>query len=538
MTLILHQIAKDLRAVRWPLALWLVVLIADGLVLGLKLDRFIIDADFASRFWAAFPAVGYAEMAFGWIIAARIIQADPLDTTTAFWLTRPVSAGTLLVSKLLLIGALFLILPNAANTGVAAANGVAGLTLLHFAGERLILDAALLLPVTVAAAVSRSLPQFALTVAVAGLMSVVAAVAFMLPFSWLMAPGSYREGLAVFSGRLVAVGAELAVSLGLLVHQYLTRRSTRTMLAGAAAIALFFGIWNLWPWPLWAAARFQPAAVDAGVFDPATLRLEFDTASLRRTDTPRGEIEVRGTYQAQGIPAGLVAHILTGRGEMRFATAPAIAVPGGNVSVHYLGSEPRGGLVGDVLSAFEHALGARIVNAPQQRGTANAWLLRAAEATFQQFQGVPAEYSATLTLLASRAEPGPALPLRAGASESLRSVQVTIVSVDRGSIHVRETRPSLFFPWGEPQIRLALRNRGRGEAILLAKRLGPRPGIGLMSIGLLQTRSEIGLETGDGAETLPDPQWMADAELVMLALVPVGTFEKKVTMSGFELPTR
>jgi len=35
MTLIFHQIAKDVRAVRWPLALWLAVLLIDGLFRGL-----------------------------------------------------------------------------------------------------------------------------------------------------------------------------------------------------------------------------------------------------------------------------------------------------------------------------------------------------------------------------------------------------------------------------------------------------------------------------------------------------------------------
>ena len=43
-----------------------------------------------------------------------------------------------------------------------------------------------------------------------------------------------------------------------------------------------------------------------------------------------------------------------------------------------------------------------------------------------------------------------------------------------------------------------------------------------------------------GQKSLPQfiDQWMAGAELVMLALRPVGTFQKTVTISGFELPQK
>jgi hypothetical protein len=345
-----------------------------------------------------------------------------------------------------------------------------------------------------------------------------------------------RDGLVVVSGRLVAIGATIVGSLLLLAHQYATRHTRRTMAIGAAALVAIVGIDSFWQWSIWEPTHFQPVAVDASVFDAAPVRLEFDLKSLRRADPSRGEIGVRGTFQAHGIPAGWVAQIQRGRGELRFATAPGIAVPGGNVWMPYRGSDAPGALAGDLVSAFEHALGATIVNAPQSRGNADAWLLRAAERTFGHFMGVPAEYSATMTILARRVEAGAPLPLRAGVSATLGSVQVTIVAVDRTAIRVRETRPDLFFPWGEPEIRLALRNRRRGEAILLVRHIWSGGGRWPLRTGPLVIRSEVGPVRADGIETPLDPQWMADAELVMLALRPVGTFQKTVTISGFELP--
>jgi len=536
MNLILHQIVKDLRAQRWPLALWLAVLLIDGLFRGLQIDRFIVGAEAANRLYVVVMVVGYAELVLGWLIAVKIIQADPLDTTTAFWLTRPLSRPALLVSKLLVIGPLFLLLPCAASTSVAATHGVRGITLLHFAVQRVTIDTALLLPVTAMAAVTRDFPRFAFGVAVAALLYVTAQGTALMPFSWVVEFRAQQPGLVMASGRLVALGASIVGSLLLLVHQYATRRTMRTILAGAAMVVVIVGIINFWPWSFWSRTRSQPPAVDPLVFDAAPVKLEFDTASLRRGDGSQGQVEAQCAYRAEGLPVGWVAHVAEGGGELRFATAPSVAVPIGEVSAPYFGSDLSRSLAGDVVGAFEHALGARIVNAPTEDGNADVRLLRLAEATFQRFQGVRAEYSATLTLLARRVEAGPAIPLRAGASGVLGNVQVTVVSVDRWNIQVRETKPALFLPWGEPEIRLALRNRRRNEAILLARHNGTVSVFGVVTSDLLVTRSETGVVNADGIKAFADAQWMADAELVMFAIQPVGTFQKTVRISGLVLP--
>ena len=329
--LVLHQATTDLRAVRWPLALWLVVLLADGLVLGLKLDRFIVDRDSADRIYLVFGAVGNVEMAFGWLIAARIIHADPIETTTAFWLTRPLSAGMLLVSKLLLTGALFLILPNAVAAGVAAAMA------------------------SPARPCCTSRPS-------------------AWPWTprcccpswpWLRSPEpaplrAHRGGGRIAerrrSGRVPAAilladepdGAAHGSRDRLRLRRGSRDRDCRQPVPAGTPVPdppyeandgrrrgshrSLLGIWNLWPWSFWTPTRFQPAAIAPGVFDAARVRLAFDSASLRRTDPSRGEIGVRGAFQVHGIPVGWVAHIQSGRSELRFATAPAVVVPGGPVS--------------------------------------------------------------------------------------------------------------------------------------------------------------------------------------------------------------
>jgi hypothetical protein len=536
MNLIVHQIAKDLRAVRWPLALWLAVLLGDGLVLALQLDRFIVGSEAANRFSVLLKTVGYVELVFGWLIAVRIIHADPLDTTTAFWLTRPLSPGALLIGKLTSICVIFLLLPTAVATAVAAANGVAGVTLLHFAAEGLTVEVALLLPIAVMAAITRDLPRFALGLVVAAVVYAVVHFTAMLPFSWVVRLSSQRAGLVVVSGWLAAIGASVVGSLWLLVHQYVTRQTTRTMAIGAVAVIAVVGVGDFWPWSFWSPTYFQPGGVNPRVFDAAPVALEFDPASLRSGDASQGEVEVRGSYRAEGLPVGWVAHIRQGRGTLRFATAPDVAVPTGEVFTPYLGSDVRRSHVGDVVRAFEHALGTRIIDAGPDDGRADARLLRLAGSTYQRFLGVPAEFAGTVTMLARRAEAGPAIPLRAGASGTLDSVRITVVSVDGSAIEVRDSRPSLFFPWGEPEIHLALRNRRRGEAVLLSRHVSSLTRFGFSTAGLVVTRATTEAVNADAGRTLADARWMADAELVMLSLEPVGTFEKRVRIDGFVLP--
>src|SRR5512133_1709032 len=98
MPLILHQALKDLRALRGPIALWLAVLLTDAAAQALPIDRFVTDATQLDRLMNVVPAAGMGLLAFGWLIAAMVVQADSLDSPSAFWLTRPLSSRALLGS--------------------------------------------------------------------------------------------------------------------------------------------------------------------------------------------------------------------------------------------------------------------------------------------------------------------------------------------------------------------------------------------------------------------------------------------------------
>jgi hypothetical protein len=111
MNLTWHIVKKDLRALKWPLALWIFVIIAKlgiGVVLlnadGTEGVEWFNKMDALAKILGIFEFVSF-------VLTAALVQQDLLVGTTAFWMTRPISGGRLLRAKLLSIGLVFGLLP-------------------------------------------------------------------------------------------------------------------------------------------------------------------------------------------------------------------------------------------------------------------------------------------------------------------------------------------------------------------------------------------------------------------------------------------
>ena len=111
MNFVWHIVKKDLRALRWPLVVW-VALIAAKLAMGVLLltsdttgDQELFDTlSGISKVLAGLEFLGV-------VLVAALIQEDMLVGTTAFWITRPISGARLLTAKLLGLGIIFVVLP-------------------------------------------------------------------------------------------------------------------------------------------------------------------------------------------------------------------------------------------------------------------------------------------------------------------------------------------------------------------------------------------------------------------------------------------
>ncbi len=166
MKLILHHALKDLRAQRWLLAAWAAALLTLAAVDAIRPD--LLLAEPGRRRTVDDPAgwvllsVASLRVLLSWLIAVRIVHADPLDSTEAFWLTRPLSLRTLLAAKAGAIGGLFVGVPAAVVAVVLAANGVSAAAIPGLVLRWLLIDLVLLLPIVLVATLTRDLARVVL----------------------------------------------------------------------------------------------------------------------------------------------------------------------------------------------------------------------------------------------------------------------------------------------------------------------------------------------------------------------------------------
>ena len=109
MKLILHHLWKDIRAQRWPILLWLLVV---GVVV--LPDILVFQPNYETA--RAIDELRGSMVAFtlgliGWpLLLAKLIQSEPVTGSTSFWLTRPIPKWVGLLSQLLFI-IIFIVLP-------------------------------------------------------------------------------------------------------------------------------------------------------------------------------------------------------------------------------------------------------------------------------------------------------------------------------------------------------------------------------------------------------------------------------------------
>ena len=110
-----------------------------------------------------------------------------------------------------------------------------------------------------------------------------------------------------------------------------------------------------------------------------------------------------------------------------------------------------------------------------------------------------------------------------------KSQQHQVIALSFESIDVEKRQAK--FAFGDCS--KLLRNRRTGEAFFPSPEKGGIGPFGLLPNDMRVARRELALP----GTTVPiDARWLADAELVIAAIKPLGTFEKALTLEGFVLP--
>lgn len=412
MNLTWHIVKKDLRALQWPLLLWALVIVAKlgvGVILltadGTESMEWFTRMEGLSKVLAAFERVSF-------VLAAALVQQDLLVGTKAFWMTRPISGGRLLRAKLLTLFLVFGLLPLLITLPWWLGCGY-GWREIGWAGlETFALHAACVLLGILWAVVTDGFGRFLMWTIV----TLFAIPTLSGTLAYYLTRGKPGPGAELLTTRF-ALGIAIAVAgiLIVVVHQYLTRRTGRSIALISATSSVIVLVGAFWPWSANLEARLfthllqQEAGRWTASPEPEGLAFTVAPAQLSvNNSTPRnGQLHVK--FQVAGLTESQVLRSFWSEYEWRWAD----------------GTTRKGsawGRSGFRELAAEKALGVAMKLAPEGRYTDTvatiAWLDPKA---VQKLQAEPPAYSQRNRLQLLRFDSATAVPLQ-GAGRTLSGV--------------------------------------------------------------------------------------------------------------------
>jgi len=254
MNLTWHIIKKDLLRLRLPVLPWVIILAGQVYVSNELLSPLSLDMDLFFEMGMFFNLLVVVGLMLTSLLVAMLVLEDPLSGTTMFWVTRPISGGRLLGTKVVVAFLLFGLLPLLAWLPWWLYCSFGWHDLVRAAGFVLGIQAIAVIPAFALAALVDQIGRFFLYCLMLGF---AVLVAFLQVASHT---GISREML--LSRLLVVAGLLLLSCLMALGLQYLTRRmvSAAAVVIGGVALSVAVAFW--WPVNLsgyWADYR-QPLA--------------------------------------------------------------------------------------------------------------------------------------------------------------------------------------------------------------------------------------------------------------------------------------
>ncbi len=543
MNLILHHFRKDLRSQRILLGVWFfLVLLQFAIAVWTPRPGDLLMLGLYSGASMFLPLLSSLILV---VLVPQLVLQEPLVGTSAFWMTRPLSRGELLQAKGFFV-LLLLLLPLLAQSAVLLANGADLREIALGGAEKLMADLSWIVLLMALAVFTASFGRFAIVIAVY-LLATGAVAAGLYWFRLFHDPewalNSMSKLSLTYSQGVVDSLLTIALGSGVVVHQYLTRNTRRSLALGVAAYLLTLVSFHLWPWDF-----LKPAPLAKTSLDLAPVQLAL-AGSVHSYD----EASIRGGQPRKAISGGLVPEGVPPGDVVRFRRIDAtLSRPGGGAE------KIHPGMIADFQQAndgeaIERALGAIVLN-PKGANFTSLTLFSIEANDYDRDAAVPFEFSAQVDLEVAHWVPQPDIPLRKGARLDLGPERVTLTDVLRQpdgidlmgterKIHLlldRTRPPEDKIPGLGPKRALyVLLNRRLGEAFLQREVPGS---VDFLSAapGILSNhpfRLSFGPEKDRGMNVQEPitPEWLADAVLVRLDLVPLATITRPVTVHGFRM---
>ncbi len=306
MKLVWHIVRKDFRRLRLYLAGWLGLVILMLIVTGI--GPHLQERTQVLLFFMG-PLLPVAKIFLVALIVSSLVQNDTPVGSTAFWLSRPVSGGTLLVSKTLFL-VVTLILPTVAVEAIFLCfHGVTGHDLLRSLPDGLFWQLLTIAVFMIPASLTRNLPRMFLL----GFLFFVASVCSYGMVSLVLRYYRYERGffppLTLQTSSWIGLCLCFLVVAGAIIgHQYVTRRTRISLILVFLGMFLCCVSGQLWTWDFVALAQ----RLDKGILDPGQVTARIDEQSLSfrregyRTVRRHKQLVLHGKILVGSPPPGLV----------------------------------------------------------------------------------------------------------------------------------------------------------------------------------------------------------------------------------------
>jgi multisubunit Na+/H+ antiporter MnhC subunit len=560
---VIHLFAWDVRRLRVLLVIWLLAVIAEGAMTGL---RPFVSVDPSLREWTAVVAslLWLTTIVLGFAMVSLVVHGHPTVGSNAFWMTRAIPPRALFASKLLLLALVLVVVPAMIDAFLLIAHRVPLPISSGVVAQNVTLRTVLAILLMIGAVMTLNLPRFAflcgaalftLAVAMALLMAMTLANPTDDPPVRTDERSDDPTALIVFNVLFVATAV---VTLAVQYRTRLRRRSVPVGVAGAVIAAFIASEWPapfLRPRLIVPAWAYQPQALVVSV-EPDTI-----STNARHVYFPDRASEwstVNGRVNIAGVETGWVADMALREATLELANGTTLRSPAGwRTSVLVAGSgyvQPRA-IVRDVLGVEQ--LFEATPREPEPPPSNLPILFSIRQRELSQHAPARGRYRGRLNVHLTHYGIAGVMPLAPGSMHHHGGYRLVIdrIAQPGGEVAViaRESRASSMWerrPWAAHSF--YLRNRERGQAVAVSDyelqggfslwRVLP---IGDFSVGTSHQGSgfftrgvvmSIPPRYNPRAETLDvDQAWLAGAELVIVRRTEEGWVERTVEIPDFPI---
>jgi hypothetical protein len=295
MSIIFHIVLKDLRCFKGALSVFALVLVIKWLVGFILISGDSAPTKETAEFLQYFHLVlAIIDVVLALLVVAGLIHEDPVVGTDATWLARPVRPIQLLLAKAASLVVALGLLPVAVTLPWWLLNDLTGVQIAQASLHMGLVNAGIVLAALPFAVVTRSIVGF--FVSAIGLLVVLQAtvvvVRVVVRESGAIPPSDPSTAIVVFFFSLL-----ILTSLGVVMHQYLTRRTARSLALGIVGLVMAPVITAI-------VSRGQPAATKPASGGSELARnLEISLDHVERI-TRQSPLHLRLHFKTTGAPPG------------------------------------------------------------------------------------------------------------------------------------------------------------------------------------------------------------------------------------------